>query len=96
MRKSKMVSLNPEYKIEVTILKNLAEKVKDNNVDLYNILTILSASITGGDEKQLVKYCNKYLEDKVYTNELKSKIQEMLDSYKNEDDSFGISDIWDK
>ena len=91
-----MVSLNPEYKIEVTILKNLAEKVKDNNVDLYNILTILSASITGGDEKQLVKYCNKYLEDKVYTNELKSKIQEMLDSYKNEDDSFGISDIWDK
>lgn len=93
MRKSKMVSLNPEYKIEVTILKNLAEKVKDNNVDLYNILTILSASITGGDEKQLVKYCNKYLEDKVYTNELKTKIQEMLDSYKNEDDSFGISDI---
>ena len=91
-----MVSLNPEYKIEVTILKNLAEKVKDNNVDLYNILTILSASITGGDEKQLVKYCNKYLEDKVYTNELKSKIQEMLESYKNEDDSFGISDIWDK
>jgi len=73
-----MVSLNPQYKIEVTTLTTLAEKVKDDNPDLYNILTILSASLLADDEKKLVKYCNQYLEDKVYESKLKDSINEML------------------
>ena len=46
MRKNdkKMVSLNPEYGIEVTALSQLADKIKDDNPELYNILTILILS----------------------------------------------------
>ena len=51
----KMVSINPYYKIEVSTLTTLADKVKDDNPDLYNILTILSASLLAEDEKKLVK-----------------------------------------
>jgi hypothetical protein len=50
MRKDKkMVSLNPEYGIEVTSLGQVADKVKNDNPELYNILTILIASILGKD-----------------------------------------------
>ena len=47
MRKNKkVVSLNPEYGIEVTTLAQLADKAKDDNPELCTILTILTASIS--------------------------------------------------
>ena len=92
MRKdNKMVSLNPEYGIEVTSLGQVADKVKDDNPELYNILTILIASMLGKDEKKLLEYCNKYLEDKVYSDKVKDQITKMLDEYKkhkNDSDDF--------
>ena len=66
MRKNnKMVSLNPEYGIEVTTLAQLADKVKDDNPELYNILTILVASILGSEEKKLLvqKLLKKLIRD---------------------------------
>jgi hypothetical protein len=94
MRKDKkVVSLNPEYGIEVTTLAQLAEKVKDDNPELYNILTILIASILGNDEKKLLEYSNKYLEEKAYTDKLKNQISDMLENYKKNKDG-GIDDIW--
>ena len=88
-----MVSLNPEYGIEVTALAQLAEKVKDDNPELYNILTILIASILGNDEKKLLEYSNKYLEDKAYADKLKTQISDMLEKYKKNKDG-DIDDIW--
>ena len=73
-----MVSLNPEYKIEVTTLTSLAEKIKDDNPELCTILTVLAASILAEDEKKLVKYINKYLEDKIKTDNIKDEINKML------------------
>ena len=35
--KSKMVSLNPQYKIEVTTLTSLADKIKDDNRIMHDI-----------------------------------------------------------
>jgi len=92
MRKDKkVVSLNPEYGIEVTSLGQVADKVKNDNPELYNILTILIASMLGKDEKKLLEYCNKYLEDKVYSDKVKDQITKMLDEYKkhkNDSDDF--------
>lgn len=92
MRKNKkVVSLNPEYGIEVTSLGQVADKVKNDNPELYNILTILIASMLGKDEKKLLDYCNKYLEDKVYSDKVKDQITKMLDEYKkhkNDSDDF--------
>lgn len=86
MRKdNKMVSLHPEYGIEVTTLAQLADKAKDDNPELCTILTILTASILAGDEKNLVEYSNKYLEDKVYTDKIKDSINKMLESDYNQD-----------
>lgn len=84
-----MVSLNPEYGIEVSTLNSLADKVKDTNPELYTILTVISASIIGDDLNKLEKYCTKYLEDKVYESKLKKAIIEMLESEKrnNNDNS---------
>jgi hypothetical protein len=90
MRKSdNMVSLNPEYGIEVTTLAQLADRVKDTNPELYNILTILVASILDADEKTFLKYCNKYLENRAFTSQLKSSINKMIDEHKDnpEDDT---------
>jgi len=84
-----MVSLNPEYGIEVTTLSSLAEGVKDTNPELYNILTVLVASIIATDEKTLVTYINSYLEDKVSSDKIKDSINKMLDEYQN-----GNSDPW--
>lgn len=79
MRKDKtMVSLNPEYGIEVTTLAQLADKVKDDNPELYNILTILVASILGSEEKKLLVHCNKYLEERIYSESLKDSIKNMI------------------
>ena len=87
MRKdeNKMVSLNPKYKIEICTLSQLAEKVKDDNQELYNILTILIASLLGNDENKLLIYCNKYLEDRAYADKLKDQISDMLKNYKKDD-----------
>lgn len=74
----KMVSLNPEYGIEATTISTLADKVKDDNPQLCAILTILSASVVAKDEDKLLPYCNKYLEDKIYTDKLKDSINKML------------------
>ena len=91
MRKSdNMVSLNPEYGIEVTAIGRLADKVKDDNPELYVILTILIASILGKDERRLLEYCNKYLEDKIYLDKLKNSINDMLDNQQDKlGDDFG-------
>jgi hypothetical protein len=94
MRKiDKMVSLNPEYGIEVSTLDALAEKIKDENYELYTILSILSASIIGDDLKKLEKYCTKYLEDKAYESKLKKSIIDMLSGDKNNDSN--ISSDWE-
>ena len=87
-----MVSLNPEYGIEVTALAQLADRVKDTNPELYNVLTILIASILATDEKNLLTYCNRYLEDKVYSDKLKKSINEMLEGFKDDPDdkSWGL------
>ena len=83
-----MVSLNPEYGIEVTTLAQLADKVKDDNPDLYNILTITVASILGENENMLLEHCNKYLTERAYNEKLKKTINKMLED--NTDlDSFG-------
>ena len=80
MRKDNdVVSLNPEYGIEVTTLSQLADKVKDDNPELFNILTIVVASILGKNEEMLLQYCNKYLNDRAYTEKLKKTINEMLE-----------------
>jgi acetylglutamate synthase len=95
MRKNKnMVSLNPEYGIEVTTLAQLADKVKNDNPELYNILTILIASMLGKDEKKLLDYCNKYLEDKVYSDKVKDQITKMLDEYKKHKNDSDDFDSW--
>ena len=80
----KMVSINPNYSIEVTTLNTLADKVKDDNPELYSILTITTASLLGEDEKKLSEYCNKYLEEKIFSDKLKKSINDML---KNSDDN---------
>jgi hypothetical protein len=96
MRKDKkMVSLNPEYGIEVTSLGQVADKVKNDNPELYNILTILIASILGKDEKKLLDYCNKYLEDIAYSDKVKDQITKMLDEYKQHKNSSDDTDSLD-
>ena len=94
MRKDnkKMVSLNPEYAIEITELTQLADKIKDDNPELYNILTILVASLLGEDEKKLLIYCNQYLEDKIQKCDLKSQISKMIKDF---EDKIGYSDTSD-
>jgi|TARA_B110000495_G_scaffold92536_1_gene79913 hypothetical protein len=87
MRKhDNMVSLNPEYGIEVTTLAQLADMVKDDNPELYNILTILVASILDSDEKTLVKHFNKYLEERIVCDQLKKSINDMIDGHSGDPD----------
>lgn len=88
-----MVSLNPEYGIEVSTLGQLAESVKDTNPELHMVLTILIASILANDEKKFLEYGNKYLEDKVYADKLKDQISDMLDKYDKPNDTFNDYDI---
>lgn len=83
-----MVSLNPQYKIEVTTLTSLADKIKDDNPELCTILTVLTASILAEDEKKLAEYVNKYLEDKVKTDNIKEEINKMLKNSLDPDDDY--------
>jgi hypothetical protein len=78
-----MVSVNPKYGIEVCTLGQLADSVKEDDPVLCNILTIIMASILANDEENLVKYCNKYLENKVYESNLKDQLNKMLDDHIN-------------
>jgi hypothetical protein len=85
MRKNKkVVSLNPEYGIEVSTLTDLAEKVKNDNPELYSVLVIVIASILGNDEKKLVTYCNTYLSDAFYDLQYKNVIK--TDSFNLDND----------
>jgi len=77
-----MVSLNPEYGTEVIALGQVAESVKDDNPELYSILTVLIASLLGKDEKTLLGHCNRYLEEQVYSDNIKQQISKMLKEYK--------------
>jgi len=87
MRKhDNMVSLNPEYGVEVTTLAQLADRVKDDNPELYNILTILVASILDSDEKTLVKHFNKYLEERIVSAQLMKSLNDMIDGYQDDSD----------
>lgn len=90
MRKcNDMVSLNPEYGIEVTALGKIADSVRDSNPELYNILTILIASLLANDETKFLDYCNRYLEDKVQSSNIKSEISKMLEDYlKNQNEDY--------
>ncbi len=83
-----MVSLNPQYKIEVTTLTSLADKIKDDNPELCTILTVLTASILAEDEKKLAEYVNKYLEDKVKTDNIKEEINKMLKNSLDPDEDY--------
>ena len=83
-----MVSFNPEYKIEVTTLTSLADKIKDDNPELCTILTVLTASILAEDEKKLAEYVNKYLEDKVKTDNIKEEINKMLENSLDPDEDY--------
>ena len=38
----KMVSLNPEYALDVSTLTELADKIKDDKPELYSILVIVA------------------------------------------------------
>lgn len=78
-----VVSLNPEYGIEVTALGQIADSVKDDNPELYSILTVLIASMIGNDEKTLLDHCNRYLEERVYSDKIKQQINKMLKEYKD-------------
>ena len=77
-----MVSLNPEYGIEVTALGQIADSVKDDNPELCSILTVLIASLLGKDEKTLLDHCNRYLEERAYSDNIKQQINKMLKEYK--------------
>lgn len=87
-KKDKVVSLNPEYGIEVSTLTSLAEKIKDDNPDLYNIITIVTASLIGKDETTLLKYCNSYLEQKFSNEKIKDAINKMLKDYNDIDEDY--------
>jgi hypothetical protein len=97
MRKSldDMVSLNPEYGIEVTKIADLAERVKDTNPELYSILTITVASILAKDEKKLVKYCNTYLTDVIYNKKLKDQLSDLLGGYETDGGDHKPPHNWD-
>jgi len=87
-KNKKMVSLNPEFRTEVTILKDLAESVKNHNPELYSVLTIVIASILGNDEKKLMTYCNTYLSNAFYDLQYKNVFEKdsfNLNDYKNLD-----------
>ena len=89
-----LVSLNPEYGIEVSALTQLAESIKNDNKELFNILTILIASMLGNDEKKFLEYCNRYLEDKAYEDIIKDQINGMLKDYKDQFPNDDIDDFW--
>ncbi len=75
-----MVSLNPEYALDVSTLTELADKIKDDKPELYSILVIVIASILGDDEKNLVTYCNTYLTDSFYKMQTNNKLEDIDDT----------------
>jgi hypothetical protein len=82
MKKDKfMVSLNPEFGIEVEALIKVAERVRESRPDLYSILTIVVSVIIANDDKELLKHCNNYLTTKVQGNKFYSDLKTALGYY---------------
>jgi hypothetical protein len=89
MKKDKlMVSLNPEFGIEVETLIKLAERVRESRPDLYSILTIVVSVVIANDDSELLKHCNTYLTNKIkgdmFYGDLKSALGHYID-FENED-----------
>lgn len=73
-----MVSLNPEYGLEVELLVGLANRVRDDNPALYAVLTTVASSVLIKDEKHLSEYCSAYLLDTMYNKSLQSELEDIL------------------
>ena len=80
-RDNPMVNLNPEFGIEVEALAKIADRVKDTRPELYMILTTVMSAIIANDDKDLLKYCNNYLSDKLYGNKFYSDLKTALGYY---------------
>lgn len=76
-----MVNLNPEFGIEVEALVKVAERVHDSRPDLYSILTIVISVIIANDDKELLKYCNNYIMDKLHGDKFYSDLKSALGDY---------------
>ena len=82
MKKGKlMVMLNPEFGIEVEALMRVANRVKDTRPDLYSILTIVISVIIANDDKELLKYCNNYITDKLHGDKFYGDLKSALGHY---------------
>ena len=82
MKKDKfMVYLNPEFGIEVEALAKVAERVRETRPDLYSILTIVITVIIANEDKQLLKYCNHYVTDKLHGDKFYGDLKSALGYY---------------
>ena len=82
MKKDKfMVYLNPEFGIEVEALAKVAERVRDTRPNLYSILTIVISVIIANDDKELLKYCNNYMTDKLHGDKFYGDLKSALGYY---------------
>lgn len=83
-----MVSLNPEFGIEVEALVKIAERVRDSRPDLYAVLTTVISAIIANDDRELLRYCNNYLTDKLHGDNFYGDLKAALGYYidlENED-----------
>ena len=76
-----MVSLNPEFGIEVEALVKIAERVRDSRPDLYAILTTVISATIANDDKELLRYCNNYLTDKLHGDNFYGDLKTALGYY---------------
>ena len=76
-----MVNLNPEFGIEVEALIKVAERVQDSRPELYSILTIVISVIIANDDKELLRYCNNYVTDKLQGDKFYSDLKSALGYY---------------
>ena len=76
-----MVSLNPEFGIELEAILKVAERVKDTRPELHSILSTVAAVILAGDEKTLLKYCNNYVTDKLHGDKFYGDLKTALGYY---------------
>ena len=76
-----MVSLNPEFGIELEAILKVAERVRDTRPELHAVLSTVAAAALAGDEKTLLKYCNSYLSDKVSGDKFLGELKLMFDKY---------------
>jgi len=76
-----MVMLNPEFGIEVEALMRVAKRIQDSRPDLYSILTIVISVIIANEDKQLLKYCNNYVTDKLHGDKFYGDLKSALGYY---------------